>query len=81
MSLTGSLKSMEPSRKCFRMLGGVLAERTVGEVLPGLEETRSGVCSLSCNRQMLILLAQRFNQRLDGTIQEKRRGFSEMAEG
>jgi len=53
---------MEPSRKCFRMLGGVLAERTVGEVLPALEDTRSGVCSQGCNRQMLIILAQTVNQ-------------------
>ncbi|GAA5982669.1 hypothetical protein JCM5350_002142 [Sporobolomyces pararoseus] len=28
----------EPSRKCFRLVGGVLVERTVAEVLPQLQE-------------------------------------------
>ena len=31
-----SLKELDPKRKCFRMVGGVLVERTVGEVLPAL---------------------------------------------
>lgn len=30
------LKPLEPSRKAYRMVGGVLMERTVGEVLPHL---------------------------------------------
>lgn len=34
---------MAADRKCFRMIGGVLIERTVGEVLPALEETQVGV--------------------------------------
>jgi len=34
---------MPADRKCFRMIGGVLVERTVGEVLPALEETQLGV--------------------------------------
>ena len=29
------------------MIGGVLVERTVGEVLPALEETQTGVVALS----------------------------------
>jgi len=41
--LTSSLKPMPSDRKCFRMIGGVLVERTVGEVLPALEETQAGV--------------------------------------
>ena len=31
-----TLKDMEPGRKCFRLVGGVLVERTVQEVLPAL---------------------------------------------
>ncbi|ESN98079.1 hypothetical protein HELRODRAFT_84863 [Helobdella robusta] len=29
-----ALKKVDPSRKCFRMIGGVLVERTVQEILP-----------------------------------------------
>ena len=32
-----TLKETEKDRKCFRMIGGVLVEKTVGEVLPILE--------------------------------------------
>ena len=31
-----TLKEVDQSRKCFRMVGGVLVERTVNEVLPAL---------------------------------------------
>lgn len=33
----------EPERKCFRLIGGVLAERTVKEVLPALQANFDGV--------------------------------------
>ncbi|EIE89304.1 hypothetical protein RO3G_14015 [Rhizopus delemar RA 99-880] len=38
-----SISSLEPDRKCFRMVGGVLVERTVKEVLPALETNYSGI--------------------------------------
>ena len=31
-----ALKIVDGSRKCYRMVGGVLVERTVGDVLPAL---------------------------------------------
>ena len=34
---------MEPERKCFRLMGGVLVERTVGEVLPAVNRNREGL--------------------------------------
>ncbi|XP_059144036.1 prefoldin subunit 2-like [Physella acuta] len=34
------LKGVDASRKCYRMIGGVLVERTVGVVLPGLITNR-----------------------------------------
>ena len=41
-----TLKEVEKDRKCFRMIGGVLVERTVNEVLPALEQNRDQVSSL-----------------------------------
>ncbi|XP_063700618.1 probable prefoldin subunit 2 [Culicoides brevitarsis] len=35
-----TLKTVDPSRKCFRLIGGVLVEQTVKEVLPQLESNR-----------------------------------------
>ncbi|XP_078527493.1 prefoldin subunit 2 [Lissotriton helveticus] len=35
-----TLKEVDPSRKCYRMVGGVLVERTVKEVLPALESNK-----------------------------------------
>ncbi|XP_063826956.1 prefoldin subunit 2 [Ostrinia nubilalis] len=35
-----TLKGVDGSRKCFRMVGGVLVERTVADVLPELETNR-----------------------------------------
>lgn len=32
-----TLRGVDKTRKCFRMVGGVLVERTVAEVLPELE--------------------------------------------
>lgn len=31
-----TLEPMEPGRRCFRLVGGVLVERTVGEVAPAV---------------------------------------------
>lgn len=37
------LKDVEGERRCFRLVGGVLVERTVKEVLPALEHNREQV--------------------------------------
>eukprot|EP00123_Amoebidium_parasiticum_P014077 comp22313_c0_seq1/m.33151 comp22313_c0_seq1/g.33151 ORF comp22313_c0_seq1/g.33151 comp22313_c0_seq1/m.33151 type:complete len:130 (-) comp22313_c0_seq1:733-1122(-) len=36
-----TLKGLDKGRKCFRMVGGVLVERNVGEVLPALESNEA----------------------------------------
>lgn len=38
-----NLKIIAPDRKCFRLVGGVLVERTVKDVLPALVSNRDKV--------------------------------------
>ncbi len=38
-----TLKDVDKDRKCFRMIGGVLVERTVNEVVPALEQNKEQV--------------------------------------
>ena len=50
-----AFKKVEPTRKCFRLIGGVLVERTVEEIKPSLDENLVNVCDtrfgvLSVNR-------------------------------
>ncbi|EFA86412.1 prefoldin beta-like domain containing protein [Heterostelium album PN500] len=41
------IEKLEPSRKCFRMVGGVLVERTVGDVLPVVKQNRDAIKELT----------------------------------
>ncbi|XP_028406474.1 prefoldin subunit 2-like [Dendronephthya gigantea] len=41
-----NLKDIAPERKCFRMIGGVLVERTVKDVLPALTSNRDQIKGL-----------------------------------
>ncbi|PAV21348.1 Prefoldin beta [Pyrrhoderma noxium] len=41
-TLTEALQS-DPQRKCFRMVGGVLVERTVQDVVPALQTNKEGI--------------------------------------
>jgi prefoldin subunit 2 len=68
---------MPEDRKCFRMIGGTLVERTVGEVIPALEETQVGVSPL---RKRANSLVERYSGTTDVTIQEERRRVSKVAE-
>ncbi len=34
-----SIKNLEPERKCWRLVGGVLVERTLGEIMVSLKES------------------------------------------
>nr|XP_006990678.2 prefoldin subunit 2 [Peromyscus maniculatus bairdii] len=38
-----TLKEVDETRKCYRMVGGVLVERTVKEVLPALEGNKEQI--------------------------------------
>lgn len=39
----GAIQPLDKGRKCFRMIGGVLVERTVGEVLPAVQRNKEGL--------------------------------------
>ncbi|XP_007244592.2 prefoldin subunit 2 [Astyanax mexicanus] len=41
-----ALKEVDPSRKCYRLIGGVLVERTVSEVLPALENNKGQISKI-----------------------------------
>ncbi|PAA83791.1 hypothetical protein BOX15_Mlig000929g2, partial [Macrostomum lignano] len=49
------LEKVQPDRKCYRMVGSVLVERTAGEVLP----------TLSTNREQMLALVEQMKQRLE----------------
>lgn len=55
-----TLRGVDGARKCFRMVGGVLVERTVAEVLPELET----------NRERLPKAVQALNEQLTKKGQE-----------
>lgn len=46
-----TLKSVEEDRKCFRLIGGVLCERTVKDVLPQLNDAKEQLEQLIAQRQ------------------------------
>lgn len=38
-----AIQPLDQSRKCFRMIGGVLVERTIREVLPAVQHNKEGI--------------------------------------
>mmetsp|Transcript_30885 Transcript_30885/g.47343 ORF Transcript_30885/g.47343 Transcript_30885/m.47343 type:complete len:116 (+) Transcript_30885:130-477(+) len=43
MLVEETLKPLDPQRRAFRLVGGVLVERTVGEVLPNVSSNRENL--------------------------------------
>lgn len=41
--VVASMEKLEAGRRCFRLVSGVLVERTVGEVLPAVRKNLEGV--------------------------------------
>ncbi|XP_008284596.1 prefoldin subunit 2 [Stegastes partitus] len=79
-----TLKEVDPSRKCYRLVGGVLVERTVKEVLPALETNKEQISKIieSINTQMqtkgreLTEYRERYNIRLVGEGESEAQGQS-----
>uniref|UniRef100_A0A4W5Q9D9 Prefoldin subunit 2 n=1 Tax=Hucho hucho TaxID=62062 RepID=A0A4W5Q9D9_9TELE len=73
-----TLKDVDPTRKCFRLVGGVLVERTVKEVLPALGSNKEQISKIveSLNTQMqtkgreLTEYREKYNIRLVGEGEE-----------
>lgn len=82
-----TLKEVDPSRKCYRLVGGVLVERTVKEVLPALENNKEQISKLvvSLNTQMqtkgreLTEYRERYNIRLVGEDDKQGKGNAAQA--
>lgn len=70
-----TLQDVDPSRKCYRLVEGILVERTVKEVLPALENNKEEVttdsriyciikCSMSfsmeCNSKYITNVCSKF---------------------
>lgn len=42
-----ALGKVDKDRKCYRLIGGVLVERTVGEVVPALQQNKTQISQLT----------------------------------
>ncbi|KAL0970132.1 hypothetical protein UPYG_G00237580 [Umbra pygmaea] len=84
-----TLKEVDPTRKCFRLVGGVLVERTVKEVLPALESNKEQISKYveSINTQMqlkgreLTEYREKYNIRLVGEGEEGQGKSSAASDG
>ena len=59
--VSGTLEKLEDGRKCFHAIGGVLTERTVGEVRPIVNENFEGVKKV----------VEGYLEKLDAVVREK----------
>ncbi|XP_063980685.1 prefoldin subunit 2 [Diachasmimorpha longicaudata] len=46
-----TLKTVDPKRKCYRMIGGILCEQVVGEVLPNLTANKEQLTKVIASLQ------------------------------
>ncbi|KAL6490942.1 hypothetical protein MHYP_G00012870 [Metynnis hypsauchen] len=82
-----TLKEVDPTRKCYRLVGGVLVERTVKEVLPALENNKEQISKIieSLNTQMqakgreLTEYRERYNIRLVSEDDKQGKGNTSQA--
>mmetsp|Transcript_40844 Transcript_40844/g.118301 ORF Transcript_40844/g.118301 Transcript_40844/m.118301 type:complete len:145 (-) Transcript_40844:19-453(-) len=56
-----AFEKVEPSRRCFRMVGGVLVERTVAEVAPAVKQ----------NQEKIRAVVKRFEEELKKKTEQR----------
>lgn len=61
-----AIQPLDPSRRCYRMIGGVLVERTIKEVLPAVQRNREGL--------------EEVISRLNETLEKKKKEMAEFEE-
>ncbi|KAF9172977.1 hypothetical protein BGX21_001560 [Mortierella sp. AD011] len=54
-----TITPLDPERKCFRLVGGVLVERTIKEVLPALKTNQEGI------KTVTMQLVQKYKSKED----------------
>ncbi|KAF7290959.1 hypothetical protein HMN09_01274600 [Mycena chlorophos] len=59
LSTLNEALAADPDRKCFRLIGGVLVERTVKDVVPALETNRDGI------KKVMNSLAEQYKSKED----------------
>jgi len=64
-----AIDKLEPSRKCFRLVGGVLVERTVAEVLPAVKKNADALNDLI--KQLQQQLEKRSQEMNEFIVQHK----------
>lgn len=82
-----ALKPLDPSRRSYRLIGGVLVERTVGEVLPTLSTNRAKVCDIKnfnmicvtqlCSYSLVLAKLEEVVKNLETTLTEKQKETNE----
>uniref|UniRef100_A0A7S2XBN2 Prefoldin subunit 2 n=1 Tax=Lotharella oceanica TaxID=641309 RepID=A0A7S2XBN2_9EUKA len=65
--VVNTIKDLDPNRRCFRLIGGVLVERTIKEVLPAVKKNLEGIHSMI---QKLTEVLKKKQEELDA-YQEK----------
>ncbi|KAF9993332.1 hypothetical protein BGZ65_011165 [Modicella reniformis] len=62
-----TISPLDSDRKCFRLVGGVLVERTVNEVLPALKTNQEGIKTVTTQ------LVQRYKSKEDELLAFQKR--------
>lgn len=71
-----AISGLEAERSCYRMVGGVLVERSVGEVLPVLTTNRDNVWTFSTSSHVQ---ANTLIRNLENLLKEKNQGMADFA--